>query len=509
MGFELGQRYVGEGAPVFVIAELSANHGGSLDTALRTIEAAAKTGVDAIKLQTYTPDTLTLNSRAPDFVVRTNNQWAGRTLHDLYAEAMTPWEWHAELFACARACGLICFSTPFDVTAVELLEHLGAPAHKVASFELVDLPLVERIARTNKPMIMSTGMASLGEIEAAVRVCKQAGNEQIALLRCVSAYPAAPEDMQLKSIDVLASFGVLVGLSDHTLDDTAAIAAVARGACIVEKHFILDRSVGGPDSFFSLEPAQMASLVKSVRAAQRSMGGPAFGPSSSERASLAFRRSLYVAADLKQGEVLTCDHVRSVRPAHGLPASFLPQVLGRKAQRDLQLGSPLSLADVGSNPTTDARLALRRATPADSEHLLRWRNDPLTRQMSLTQHEVTPEEHQRWLHASLTGTSRSLFIAVDDEVPVGTVRLEHPSNGAAEVSLTVAPEARGRGLGSQLLRLAEREALQLGALTLLARILPDNARSVLAFKRAGFYGFAERDGNPRTLWCERRIAPYA
>ncbi|MFT3928206.1 MAG: pseudaminic acid synthase [Myxococcales bacterium] len=509
MGFELGHRHIGDGAPVFVIAELSANHGGNLSTALRTIEAAAKTGVDAIKLQTYTPDTLTLNSRAPDFVVKTSNQWAGRTLHDLYAEAMTPWEWHAELFACAKACGLLCFSTPFDVTAVELLEQLGAPCHKVASFELVDLPLVERIARTQKPMIMSTGMASLGEIEAAVRVCKQAGNHKLALLRCVSAYPAAPEDMQLKSIDVLASFGVVVGLSDHTLDNTAAIVAVARGACIIEKHFILDRAVGGPDSFFSLEPSEMASLVKSAREAQRALGGISFGPSVSERASLAFRRSLYVAKDVARGEVLTCDHVRSVRPAHGLPASALPQVLGRTAHADLTAGKPLAWADVGSAPASDDTLVLRRATLEDSALLLSWRNDELTRQMSVSKHEVKAEEHRRWLEASLANSSRALFVALEGALPVGTLRLDYQHQEAAEVSLTLAPEARGRGLAAPLLRLLEREAAQLGVLTLVAQILPENQRSAQAFKRAGYYGFAERQSEVPALWCERRIVAYA
>ena len=221
----IGAREVGDGAPVYLVAELSANHGQDKAIALKTIEAAAAAGADAIKLQTYTPDTLTLNSSAPAFVVKTKNEWAGRTLHDLYKEAMTPWEWHADLKACAESLGMACFSTPFDATAVEFLEGLGVPAHKVASFELNDLPLVERMARTGKPMIISTGMASLADIEAAVQVCREAGNEQLVLLRCVSAYPAKPESMALSSYAILKGFGTIVGLSDHTRDHTVAIAS--------------------------------------------------------------------------------------------------------------------------------------------------------------------------------------------------------------------------------------------------------------------------------------------
>jgi N-acetylneuraminate synthase len=490
-----------------VIAELSANHGGRLDTALKTVEAAAKTGVDAIKLQTYTPDTLTLRSDAPDFVVRTNNVWAGRTLYDLYGEAMTPWEWHQELMACARSCGLLCFSTPFDVTALEFLEQLGVPAHKVASFELVDLPLIDRIARTGKPMILSTGMATLGEIEAALQVCRQAGNDRLALLRCVSAYPAQPETMNLGSLDVLKALGVVIGLSDHTRDHTAAIAAVARGARLVEKHFILDRSVGGPDAFFSLEPAEMSSLVTCLRDAQAAVAGPRFGPAPEERASLAFRRSLYFAADVKQGEVLTCDHVRSVRPAHGLPAKHLPEVLGRVALHDVAMGTAVTWDDLGSRPTGGPSLTLTAATSADSELLLAWRNDPLTRAMSVNQHEVSVDEHARWLASILEDDARWLMLVRMDEQAIAVVRLDARGADARELSLTLAPEARGRGLAKDVLLAAEAHARSRGVRHLLARILPGNARSIAAFKRAGYYGFAERGAEPM-LWCERRIVAY-
>ena len=395
----IGGRPVGGDAPTMIIAELSANHGHRLDIALRTIEAAAKAGADGIKLQTYTPDTLTLKSDREHFVVKTKNVWAGRTLHDLYAEAMTPWEWHKELKEAAESMGLLCFSTPFDETAVEFLEALNVPAHKVASFEIVDLPLVERVARTGRPVIISTGMASLAEIEAAVSVCRESGNDQIVLLRCVSCYPAKPESMDLRSYDVLRGFGTIVGLSDHTRDSTVAIASVALGAKLIEKHFIVDRAVGGPDSFFSLEPDEFASMVRSVRDTEKSLGKVRFGPSEDERASVNFRRSLFVAKDVAAGEVLTCDHVRSVRPSHGLAPKHLPFVLGRRAARALEAGTPLSWDGVGA-PVAPPALTLREVTNADAELLLRWRNDETTRAMSVSQGEVSLEDHRAWLARS-------------------------------------------------------------------------------------------------------------
>ena len=505
--FEIAGVWVGRGHPVFIIAELSANHGGKLDVALRTIETAAKLGANAIKIQTYTPDTLTLKSGAEHFVVKTKNEWAGRTLHDLYAEAMTPWEWHAELKACAEACGIPLFSTPFDPTAVEFLEQLNVPAHKIASFELVDLALVEHVARRGKPMILSTGMASLGEIEAAVATCRAVGNDRLALLRCVSAYPARPEAMNLQSFEVLKGFGTIIGLSDHTKDSTVAIASVALGAKIIEKHFILDRTMGGPDAFFSLEPDDLAALVKSVRAAEAALGAPRFGVSSDEAASAAFRRSLFVARDVPAGAVLTADDVRSVRPAHGLPALHLPEVLGRTATRALAMGTPLAWDMVGAAPELPA-VELRPATTDDGPSLLSWRNDAATRRASGSQAEVTASEHRAWLAESLARGGRALFVAFQDTTRVGTTRLDR--DGATwEVAITVAPEARGKGLANALLAAVEKVARERGATILVARIRATNAPSLKAFKRAGYYAFVERavDGDA-WLICERRIAPF-
>lgn len=501
--FTIGDRVVGGDAPVLLIAELSANHGNDKAIALRTIEAAAKAGADAIKLQTYTPDTLTLRSGAPPFVVKTKNAWAGRTLHDLYAEAMTPWEWHAELIDAAKSFGLLCFSTPFDPTAVAFLEDLAVPAHKVASFELNDLPLVETVARTGKPMILSTGMASLGDIDAAVTACREAGNDKLALLRCVSAYPAQPESMDLVSFEVLKGFGTVVGLSDHTRDATVAIASVTMGAKLIEKHFIVDRSVGGPDSFFSLEPDEFAAMVRSVRDTEKALGRPRFGPSPDEAASTAFRRSLFVARDVAAGAVLTCEDVRSVRPSDGLHPRYLPNVLGRRAARDLVAGTPLTWDAVAAPP--EPGLTLRAAKREDGAKLLAWRNDPLTREMSISSAPVTPAEHEAFLARSLDATDRVLCIAEDGGAAVGTVRLDAKASGEWEISLTVAPDARGRGYATRMLRAAEGLARSRGAVRLVAVLKPTNARSVAAFRGAGYHSFFETGS---LVHCARRLAPY-
>jgi pseudaminic acid synthase len=504
--FAIGSRMVGGDAPVFIVAELSANHGQKRDVALRTIEAAARSGADAIKLQTYTPDTLTLKSEAPPFVVRTKNEWQGRSLYDLYQEAMTPWEWHGELFQAAAAAGLICFSTPFDATAVEFLEHLGVVAYKVASFELTDLPLVERIARTGKPVILSTGMASLGEIEAAVATCREAGNDRLALLRCVSSYPARPESMGLATLAVLRSLGAVVGLSDHTRDSTVAVAAAALGAKIIEKHFILDRSVGGPDAFFSLEPDEFQAMVQAVRDAEKAVGVARFGPSPEEVASTAFRRSLFVARDLAAGEVLTCDSVRSVRPANGMSARHLPTVLGRTAACSIRRAEPLTWEMVGPRPTGSVHL--RNATMLDADQLFVWRNDPVTRQMSIQSAEVSVSEHAAWLRSSLESTQRAVLIAESQDLAVGVVRLERQGSRQAEVSLTLAPASRGKGLAASVLEAAESVARERGDVRLVAKIKAGNLASIRVFKKAGYYGFTDELADRSLVKCERRIAGY-
>jgi N-acetylneuraminate synthase len=344
MGFELtiGARRIGAGNPVYLIAELSANHGQSFEQAVRLVRAAKEAGADAVKLQTYTADTLTIRSNRPEFRIGGGTLWDGRTLYDLYSEAYTPWEWQPKLKALADDLGLDLFSTPFDPSAVQFLEQMNVPAYKVASFELVDLPLIERIARTGKPMIMSTGMATLAEIADAVDVARRAGAGGLALLKCTSAYPAPPDEMNLRTIPHLAeAFGMPAGLSDHTLGIAVPVAAVALGACIIEKHFTLSRAEPGPDSAFSLEPQEFRAMVEGVRTAERALGSIHYGLCGQDEASRAFRRSLFVVEDVKAGEPFTERNVRSIRPGHGLPPRFLGEVLGRRATGDLVRGTPL------------------------------------------------------------------------------------------------------------------------------------------------------------------------
>lgn len=338
---QVGKRRVGPDEPVFMVAEISGNHNHTLRRALAIIDAAADAGADAVKLQTYTADTITLDSDRPEFLI----SWQGRkrTLHDLYNEAHTPWKWHKELFAHARKRGLICFSTPFDPTAVAFLERIGNPIYKVSSFEVVDIPLLEAIGKTKKPVIMSRGMASAGEIALAIQTLKKNGAKDIILLQCVSAYPASPETMRLSMItDIRKRFKVLTGLSDHSLSNKPAIASVGLGACVIEKHLTLKRSDGGPDSSFSLEPAEFASLVKAVRLVESAIGKPSYALSREETGNVQFRKSLFVVKDVKKGERFTIENVRVVRPGYGLPPKYYRSILGKRAATDIPYATPLS-----------------------------------------------------------------------------------------------------------------------------------------------------------------------
>lgn len=355
--FKIGQRIVGAGQPVYVIAEVSANHHQRFEEAEKIVRAAKDAGADAVKLQTYTPDTMTIACTRPEFRIA-GTIWEGRNLHELYGEAYTPWEWQPRLKRLANDLGLDLFSTPFDATAVDFLEAMKVPAHKVASFELVDIPLIQKIARTGKPLIMSTGMATVEEIDEAVQAARQAGATQIALLKCTSAYPAAEEEMNLRTIPELARrFGVPAGLSDHTISDHGVsnhgvsnhsmgiaipVAAVALGACIIEKHLTVSRSEPGPDSAFSLEPQEFKAMVDAVRVAEKALGEVYFGCSAREARSRVFRRSLFVVQDVKCGDQFTAENVRSIRPEHGLHTRHLPEVLGRHAACDIERGTPLS-----------------------------------------------------------------------------------------------------------------------------------------------------------------------
>jgi N-acetylneuraminate synthase len=341
---EIEGRKIGLGHKPYIIAEMSGNHNQSLDRALAIVDAAAANGADAIKLQTFTADTMTLDLRMPGFVIDDRKSlWAGRQLYHLYQEAQTPWAWHAPIMEHARSLGIHCFSSPFDATAVTFLEELGVSAYKIASFEIVDLPLIRRVAGTGKPMIISTGMATVGEIEEAVTCAQGAGCSDIALLKCTSTYPAVPENTNVNTIPHMRNmFGCEVGLSDHTMGCGVAIAATTLGATIIEKHFTLSRQDGGVDSAFSMEPTELKQLCQETERAQMSLGKVSYGPTRDERPSLAFRRSLYLGSDVKAGEVLDAENIRCVRPGHGLPPKYLPVVIGRRALRDAPAGTPLS-----------------------------------------------------------------------------------------------------------------------------------------------------------------------
>jgi pseudaminic acid synthase len=335
-------RRIAADAPPYIIAELSANHNGKLETAMKLIEEAKKAGADAVKLQTYTADTITLNCATDEFQIH-GGLWGGKTLYQLYQEAHMPWDWHKPLFEHARKLGITIFSSPFDNTAVDLLEDLKAPAYKIASFEAVDLPLIKYVARTGKPMIISTGMADAEEILEAIDAAREGGCKELAILHCVSGYPAPAEDYNLRTIpDMIERFGLVTGLSDHTLDNTTSIASVAMGASIIEKHFTLDRSGGGPDDSFSLEPAELKALCRDSKTAWASVGNVDYGRKSSEQGNVKFRRSLYFVKKLKSGEIITHDSIRSIRPGFGIPPKHLDSIIGMKLKSDIEEGMSVS-----------------------------------------------------------------------------------------------------------------------------------------------------------------------
>ena len=346
---QIDGRFIGPEYPPYLIAELSANHNGKFENALRLIEKAHDAGAAAVKLQTYTPETITLRKESDDFIIR-GGLWDGRTLFDLYQEAHMPWDWHKPLFDHARKVGITIFSSPFDNTAIDLLEDLNTPAYKIASFEAIDLSLIKYAASTGKPMIISTGMANEQEIQEAADTARSSGCKELALLHCVSGYPAPPEDYNLRTVtDMISRFGLVTGLSDHTLDNVTAIASIGLGASIIEKHFTLDRNGGGPDDSFSLEPTEFETLSRSIETCWRALGRIDYGRKSSEIDNVKFRRSLYFVKSLKAGEILTEDSIRSVRPGYGLAPKHFGAILGSKILSDVDFGTPVSWNDLDVN----------------------------------------------------------------------------------------------------------------------------------------------------------------
>jgi pseudaminic acid synthase len=339
--FLIGDKLIGAGTPVFIIAELSANHNGSLKTAIETIKAAKRSGANAIKLQTYTADTITLNSNKPDFQIK-GTIWDGQNLYELYKQAYTPWEWHPELFATAKIEGLVCFSSPFDKSAVDLLEELNAPAYKIASFEITDIPLIEYVASKGKPVIISTGIATKEDIELALATCRNQGNNQIALLKCTSSYPAPIEESNMVMVkDLCERFSVISGLSDHTMGIVAPIVATAFGAKIIEKHFILNRSIGGPDASFSLDEKEFTGMVNDVRLAEKAIGEVSYELTEKMKSGRDFCRSLYVVKDVCKRDIITEENVRSIRPGYGLHPKYSQEIIGKQFRNNYEKGTPL------------------------------------------------------------------------------------------------------------------------------------------------------------------------
>lgn len=344
----IGKKRIGTQEKVYIIAELSANHNQDYNQAVELIKAAKDAGADAVKLQTYTPDTLTINCDNKYFTIGKGTIWEGKNLYKLYGEAFTPWEWQPKLKKIANKLGLDLFSTPFDSTAVDFLEKMNIPAYKVASFEIIDIPLIRRIAQTGKPIILSTGMASFSEIDEAVQTIRNEGNDQIALLKCTSSYPALPEEMNLRMIPHMAeTLHVVVGLSDHTLGIAAPVAAVALGANIIEKHFTLSRSVPGPDSAFSLEPQEFNAMVNAIRQTEKALGRVDYSISKQEKASKVFRRSLFVVKDMKKGDLFSEDTIRSIRPGYGIPPKYIQSIFGKRAKKDIKKGTPIQWNLIG------------------------------------------------------------------------------------------------------------------------------------------------------------------
>ena len=337
---------IGGNYPPYIVAEMSANHNGNLDNAFKIIDMAKKSGANAVKIQTYTADTITIDSDLPDFRIN-DGLWEGKKLYDLYKLAHTPWEWHPKLFSYAKEKGITLFSSPFDKSAVDFLEDLNCPAYKIASFELVDLPLIKYVSSTKKPIIMSTGMANFEEIEEAVATCKDAGCEEIALLHCVSGYPAPPSDYNLKTItDIINKFNLVTGISDHTINNITAITSIPLGVSIIEKHFTLDREGGGPDDSFSLEPKDLKELCQSSLTAWNSLGTINYSKKSSEMTNLKFRRSLYFVKNISKGEAITHQHIKSIRPGYGMKPKFLDELIGKKVKKNIEAGLPVKEKDI-------------------------------------------------------------------------------------------------------------------------------------------------------------------
>lgn len=442
---KIKDRFIGDGQPAYIIAEMSANHAGSMERAKEIIRKAKECGADCVKIQTYTPDTLTIDCDNEYFQIEAGT-WNGENLYQLYGKAYTPWEWQKELKEEADKVGIDFFSTPFDESATDFLEEIGCEFYKIASFELVDIPLIAYVASKGKPMIMSTGMASVEEIEEAVQTVKKQGNDQLVLLKCSSAYPAVSEDMHLKTItDMKERFQIPIGLSDHSMGSMGAVVAVSLGANVIEKHFCMSREIENPDASFSMTPDEFKQMVTDIRTAEKAMGIPTYGVSKQEESSVVFRRSIFAVKDIAKGEKLTPENIRIIRPGYGMKPKYFKEILGSVAHEEIKRGTPLKEILL---------LDLQEAKESDAEILYHWKNDPIARENSFCQKEVTWEEHTSWLSQKLKEKECSIYICRMGNIPVGQIRLDIEAEQAtAVISYSVDKDFRGKGIGTQMIKL--------------------------------------------------------
>lgn len=447
--FRIGNRIIGEGYPAYIIAEMSGNHAGSIERAKEIIREAKRCGADCIKIQTYTPDTITMDCDNEYFQIE-QGTWNGENLYQLYGKAYTPWEWQKELKEEADRIGIDFFSTPFDKTSVDFLESIGMEFYKIASFELVDLPLIRYVAEKGKPIILSTGMSELAEIQEAADTIRATGNHQFAFLRCASAYPAISDEMNLATmVDMSERFNVPVGLSDHSMGGLAAVTAVAMGASIIEKHFCLSRDIENPDSSFSMEPEEFEKMVNEIRQAEKAMGRVSYGVTKQEKSNHIFRKSIFVTKDVKEGETFTEENVRVIRPGYGLHPREFENVLGKEALCDVGRGMPLKASYVKDY------LELRPAAMQHCELVFGWSNDSETRKWSFSTESIPWETHEKWYKESLERKDRELLICYRMGIPVGQLRLDVSGENAV-LSYSIAKAYRNRGYGAELLRVGER-----------------------------------------------------
>lgn len=476
---KIGNRVIGAGHPAYIIAEMSANHAGSIERAKEIIRAAKECGADCVKIQTYTPDTLTIDCHNSYFHID-NGTWEGENLYGLYQKAFTPWEWHQALKEEADRVGIDFLSTPFDNTAVDFLEDLGMSFYKIASFEMVDLPLLRYVASKGKPIIMSTGMGTREEIQEAIDTIYATGNHQLAILKCSSAYPANPADMHLSTIrDMAESFGCPVGLSDHSMGSLSAATAVALGASVIEKHFCISREIENPDASFSMTPYEFKEMVEEIRKVEAALGKPSYGPSEQEKNSVVFRRSIFVVKDIKAGEPITSDNIRVIRPGYGLMPREYDFVLGKTCTADVERGMPL---------TADLVQDYMQVIEADLSHMdliYELASDPETRAQSFITEAIPYATHKLWFVKTLENPDRKLYVVLHGDVPVGSYRLDLEGD-QAEIGYTVAPGYRHRGYGKELLKYGEKQAKALGLKVLTAQVKKGNAASLKLFRSLGY-----------------------